>query len=686
MRVIVVSSQPAMVLESIRSQLTNCRPVAVPSVDVAVQEARSGSVVLIDLGDGPAGLEAARQLRSCGVSQGIVIIGSEASEGLVGVVGLEPPFTAPQLDAALMRARLAGELPVLVVSAQPAAVSEVLRSEVPGCLPVVVPTVEEVVPQVRPGSVVLLDLGAGSTGLSAARTLRFRGVKQGIVVIGSESHGGIDGVVALQPPFGLESLSNALRTASRHTQDALTTLDAGRGKESDAEIRPGSLPGPTVPGGSTPPAARDRTAGAAPLSPPQPPPVAFEQQDTVDAEGGSDAPGERAPVSRDSGLTDAPQVVAPVRREQVPIVPDVARRSLSEPQSGAGPTPGGLVTPGTGEQGVRGSGVLRDTVQRWRSRYKGGPETGDAPSHSELYGRLASIYAATSHIEEIAAELPIVTSRSGLVEAIVGAVVDEFEADTVGLWRRQFNGWVVVAHRGFTERAARLAVGFDQPLMAEIEATRGAILLDPVVSFQALVSGIGGGHTESFMAASVTAASSCLGILTVGRDHPFVEDDLDRLMEMAGEAAVGMGVADHIERMFVMAERAGSGGVSRALSIDAALPIDDVGEAWADARQAMEEGAERSRWSDRTGQAAALTETSSKDKGQPPGGGATQETADERGDHPSDRRVTPTKEPTEARSDDAEGQAAKDFDAGRGSQSDLGLVINLARDDTARRR
>jgi len=199
-------------------------------------------------------------------------------------------------------------------------------------------------------------------------------------------------------------------------------------------------------------------------------------------------------------------------------------------------------------------------VDRWRKRL-GAPAGEEASelSQRELHERLVRIFAATSQIESIAAELPIVTDRAALYQAIVMAVADEFTADTAVLWRRTDKGWFAAAQRGLTDREASLPVGFDQPVLRDVDARTGAILLDPTASFQQLISGIGGAHTESFMASSVAVGSNQLGILAVGRDQPLVEADLDRLVDMAVEAAVGIGVAEHIQRMSSLLGRMGGG-------------------------------------------------------------------------------------------------------------------------------
>jgi hypothetical protein len=77
----------------------------------------------------------------------------------------------------------------------------------------------------------------------------------------------------------------------------------------------------------------------------------------------------------------------------------------------------------------------------------------------------------------------------------------------------------------------------------------GSLLVDPVEPVQAAVAGIGGAHTESFMATSIAVGPGRYGILAVGRDEPLTADDLDTLAEVALEMAPGLAVAEQIERL-----------------------------------------------------------------------------------------------------------------------------------------
>jgi hypothetical protein len=171
------------------------------------------------------------------------------------------------------------------------------------------------------------------------------------------------------------------------------------------------------------------------------------------------------------------------------------------------------------------------------------------PSEAQLRERLAAVLAAISELERLVEQVPVLNSLDDLAEAIVKDLHEQLEAETVGLWRLDTEGWELLAHRGLTTHESRMRVPLDQPLFAELDHTGGAMLIDPVETVQAAVAGIGGAHTESFMAAAIAAGTARLGILAVGRNHPFTEDDLDRLVDVASEAAPGIAVAEQLARL-----------------------------------------------------------------------------------------------------------------------------------------
>jgi hypothetical protein len=187
----------------------------------------------------------------------------------------------------------------------------------------------------------------------------------------------------------------------------------------------------------------------------------------------------------------------------------------------------------------------RQRAHRWFARRQRRGSAGE----ERLKERLAAVLAATSELERLLDEVPMLGSVESLAEAIVEDVRQQLDAETVALWGRVGAGhWEVRAHRGLTPIEATLHVPSEHPLFSEVDASGGALLIDPVDAVQAAVSGIGGAHTETFMAASIAAGPGRYGILTVGRDRPLTEPDLDLLVEEASDAAPGLAVAEQLAR------------------------------------------------------------------------------------------------------------------------------------------
>jgi hypothetical protein len=183
--------------------------------------------------------------------------------------------------------------------------------------------------------------------------------------------------------------------------------------------------------------------------------------------------------------------------------------------------------------------------QRWLARrQRRVPE-----EQGRLRERLAAVLAATAELERLIEQVPLLGSLDDLAQAIVSDLATQFEADTTALWRAIPDGWEVQAHLGLTAHEATWRVPFDHPLFGELDATGGAILIDPVDVVQATVAGIGGAHTQSLMAAAIAVGPGRFGILVVGRDRPLTPRDLDHLIDLVTEAALGLAVAEQLARL-----------------------------------------------------------------------------------------------------------------------------------------
>jgi hypothetical protein len=173
----------------------------------------------------------------------------------------------------------------------------------------------------------------------------------------------------------------------------------------------------------------------------------------------------------------------------------------------------------------------------------------DLELEDSMRDRMAAALAAGSELENLVSDVPLLRSLRGLARAVVAEAAEALDADTVGFWQRTDEGFRVIAAIGLTTLERKRLVDLDQPMLAEVDETGGGLLIDPVEPAQAAVAGIGGAHTDSFMVASVAAGPERFGLIAVGRNRPLTAADLDRLIDLASEAAPGVGVAQLLERL-----------------------------------------------------------------------------------------------------------------------------------------
>jgi hypothetical protein len=173
----------------------------------------------------------------------------------------------------------------------------------------------------------------------------------------------------------------------------------------------------------------------------------------------------------------------------------------------------------------------------------------DLELEDSMRDRMTAALEAGGQLERLVTDVPLLRSLRGLARAVVAEAAEALEADTVGFWQRMDEGFRVITAIGLTTLERKRLVELDQPMLAEVDETGGGLLIDPVEAAQAAVAGIGGAHTDSFMVASIAAGPERFGLIAVGRNEPLTPADLDRLIDLASEAAPGVGVAQLLERL-----------------------------------------------------------------------------------------------------------------------------------------
>jgi hypothetical protein len=253
-------------------------------------------------------------------------------------------------------------------------------------------------------------------------------------------------------------------------------------------------------------------------------------------------PREGGPSQPDTGSSGAPGTgppwpPAPAGSAPTKAPPRPLTDALAAAQRAASPVPVAGATAATVAATPRPS--------RWFAR----KQRRVSAAEQDLRERLVRVLAATAELERLIDEVPLLADLPALAAVVVEDLALRLRADTVGLWRHGELGWNATAHHGLTRHEATWVVPDEQPMFAEVHRTGGSLLVDPVEPVQAAVAGIGGAHTESFMATSIAVGPGRYGILAVGRDEPLTADDLDTLAEVALEMAPGLAVAEQIERL-----------------------------------------------------------------------------------------------------------------------------------------
>ncbi|MDX1509712.1 MAG: hypothetical protein R3249_00025 [Nitriliruptorales bacterium] len=160
----------------------------------------------------------------------------------------------------------------------------------------------------------------------------------------------------------------------------------------------------------------------------------------------------------------------------------------------------------------------------------------------ELRGRVADILVAGSDLHALIDEMPILRSGADLADVLAGEVQDELHADTVAVWLLEGDHFVVGGGRGLTTAESRTKAPLNQPLLADLQRTGAASLITPVDLAAAIVSGIAGARTKALMATAIAIGPDRYAHITVGASD-YTEEDLDRLVELAVEAAPFFAIA-----------------------------------------------------------------------------------------------------------------------------------------------
>lgn len=347
-------------------------------------------------------------------------------------------------------------------------------------------------------AVALIDLGSVERGLDAARALRAGGVMIPCVVVGEgDAPEGVQERIVARP-FTLSELAEAMvraaeeGTVAQEARDAFADIAA----EEEQEALPQVI--------ETPEIAADIADLLAPSA---------DEQDYA--------------ASLLADLDDP----MPMRATAVPTI--VRPRAKTPPPAEILP-------------------AVPASRRRLRRRTEVVPlkRPLPTPAATSISTRIGAAVWAARELESVLQEMPLLAEPRAVAHAFLSEVVELFGPETAAVYAPRADGcWGVLAPYRLSKIEADIPVSPDQPLFKEVAAARTGVFVSPVDLAQGLVAGIGGARTETLMAAALDAGGTCAAIVVAGGGGWWTEHDLDRLCDLASEAAPGLAFAQMVDRL-----------------------------------------------------------------------------------------------------------------------------------------
>lgn len=395
-----------------------------------------------------------------------------------------------------------------------------------------------------PGSsVALIDLGETDAGVELAGQLYHNGVTIPCVVIGDKPVDAERATVLVRP-FSLEELGNAVRQAAAAPTRQRRAEPDGNGAASIAPAVPAPAPVAVEPEPEpfveparfepeTPPEPERSRFGLTKIRVPEPEPY-VEPAPSIESE--------QAPVEA---------AVEPAYDLEPTYEPEPAYEPEPEPEL-AYEQPAGDV------REVFHEPIAPQRAQEPSSRWKLGrrgkrPAAATTEAETPLVRRLKIAAAHARELEGLIEQMPFLADLRAMADGLIGEIDRQFVCAVASVTVRRDEGFDVVAHRGLSRVEASMVIPETQSLFSDVLKTREGVLIQPVDLAQGLVAGIGGARTEALMVAPALVGDECVAVVVVGGDQ-FNEQDLDRLSDLAAEAAPGLAVAQLLDRLRVRPE------------------------------------------------------------------------------------------------------------------------------------
>lgn len=411
-------------------------------------------------------------------------------------------------------------------------------------------------------AVALIDLGETDAGIDMANKLYHNGITIPCVVVGDKPVD--DGRASvLVRPFSLEDLGTAVREAA--ARPTLAPAPASRVEEAEPEVRLAVGNGSAV---EAPPLRRPPIPAPKPVVEPAPEPVEESPPietsaplETVEVEAPEPAL-EPEPVSAPAPVVEVPEPAwEPAPEPEPSHQPEPAWEPAPEPVAQTTTPPAPVWERPADHEATRPvfhethPGQPPPTATPAKTGWKRRLRTGGRPQHAvqpeaeaPIVRRLKVAAAHALELEDLIGQMPFLADLHAMAAGLVGEIDRQFVCAIASVTVRRQEGFAVVAHRGLSKVESGMVILESQPLFSDVLKTRDGVLIQPVDLAQGLVAGIGGSRTEAMMVAPALVNDEIVAIVVVGGEQ-FTELDLDRLSELAAEAAPGLAVALLLDRL-----------------------------------------------------------------------------------------------------------------------------------------
>ena len=403
---------------------------------------------------------------------------------------------------------------------------------------VTVRDVERATTEAPGSSAVLIDLGDTDAGVQVADQLYHNGITIPCVVIGDKP---VDDprTRVLVRPFTLEDLGAAVREAAA-TRSGTTAAPSPPAVTEPVPARP---PHRVEHEGNGSASALQEERGQDRLErepAPEPEPVVAPRTPLKVVDGSAE------PEPTSTPMVDRPDPLpAPAFAEresepawEEPTTAGTWEETPNEAESAPWDDPAPAVA-------ARAPEPARGWKLRRRPTRTAAPETS---SEAPLVVRLKRAAASARELDHLIEQMPFLADIGAMAEGLIGEIDRQFVCAIASVSVRREAGYEVVGSRGLSRVEAGMIIPDTQSLFSDVLKTREGVLIQPVDLAQGLVAGIGGARTEAMMVAPALVNGEVAAMVVVGGER-FAEADLDRLTDLAAEAAPGLAVAELLDHL-----------------------------------------------------------------------------------------------------------------------------------------